>query len=335
MVTDYFSINTNNLLSFPKIKRKFLNSYFNLAPETMSSSDSLSQTEATDFLEGVLQLTAPLEHLAKDRVGFLRDLITAFLGTIPFQSLTAIATPRPERRALTFTEVKANMMARVGGLCFEINHFMKALLETLGFEVYHVGFRTFGKPNNHLATVVKSLVRPGDLHLVDVGIGYPTFLPIPLDFDKESPVYTSGFLTHKFVKGDNGSIQWMLRAGRHYKESESGATEGEWFTFMVSDLVFHDIEFFADSMENIHTVESGPEALSPFLRTLRVVDFRNGRLIAIKDTIILEEDGSGKINKKCATRPQELLEAIHDHFPQLPTEAVLKAMDTIDLKFDC
>ncbi|XP_022099497.1 uncharacterized protein LOC110984021 [Acanthaster planci] len=300
----------------------------------MSSSHSLSQSEATDFLEGVLQLTAPLENLAKDRVGFLRKVITAFLGSIPFQSLTTIATPKPERRALTFPEIKASMMARVGGLCFEMNYFMKALLEALGFEVYHVGASISGRPNNHLVTVVKSLVLPGDLHLVEVGCGYPTFEPISLGFDKESPVYTSGFLTHKFVKDDKGGIQWIHKARRHYKAREE-ATDGEWYTFMVSDLVFHDIEFFADSMENVHTVESGPEALAPFLQTLRAVSFRNGKLLAIKDTAILEEDDSGKVNKKSATRPQELLEAFENHFPQFPAESVLKVLETFDLKFDC
>ena len=130
------------------------------------------------FLEDVLLLQSPIDKLKEDRVGFLNDAMGAFIRRIPFQSVTAIGTPKTERRRLTFGEVKVTMMTRQGGLCFELNLFFKVLLETLGFEVYHVGFNALGKLNSHLATVVRSLARPGDLYLVDVGSGYALFRPI-------------------------------------------------------------------------------------------------------------------------------------------------------------
>ncbi|XP_038052621.1 uncharacterized protein LOC119725313 [Patiria miniata] len=296
-------------------------------------ADNLSLSEATQFLKGVLQMQSPMESLARDRVSFLRDLMAAFLSKIPFQSVTAIATPKPERRRLTFQEIKVDMITQKGGLCFEMNYFMKALLEKLGFEVYHVGCTIIGKPNNHLSTVVKNLSRPGDLHLVDVGCGHPMFEPIPLDFDKESPLYKSNYLVHKFVKDADDSFRWMHKSYRDYDGSTGRVVDG-WYMFLEFKLEFRDIEFFALHMENIHTVESGPEALAHFLVQLKATDFRNGKLFAITGTSTLEEDASGKVNKKRISSPQELEEAYKFHFPQFPAETIQQAIQTVNLKFE-
>ena len=59
--------------------------------------DSVSLTEAVEFLEGVLQIPSPLDKLKEDRVGFLNDVIITLHQRIPFQSVTAIATPKVEK----------------------------------------------------------------------------------------------------------------------------------------------------------------------------------------------------------------------------------------------
>ncbi|XP_038053626.1 uncharacterized protein LOC119726083 [Patiria miniata] len=299
-----------------------------------SSNDLISLAEAEEFLESTLQLQFPMGRLKEDREGFLRDVITSCYRRIPFQSVTAIATPKPDRRALTFPEIKFNMMTQKGGFCCELNYFIRVLLETLGFEVYHIAFSAFGKLNNHMANVVRNLNRPGDLHLVDIGTGYPLFRPIPLNFDKESPIYNDSFLFNKFVKDADGSVRWVHRVYREYNDCPSENVGDEWYTFMMSNLEFRDYEFFMENMENIHTVESGPKALAPFLVSLRAADFRNGRLFAIKDTTILEEDASGKVNKKRISSPQDLLEAYKVHFPQFSTEIVQRAIQIVTLEFE-
>ncbi|XP_038052617.1 uncharacterized protein LOC119725308 [Patiria miniata] len=297
------------------------------------SNDTISLIEAEDFLESILQLKFPMDRLTEDRAGFLRDVIASCHRRIPFQSVTSIATPKPERRALTFKEIKVDMMTRKGGLCCELNYFMKVLLETLGFEVDHVGCSVFGSLNSHLSTVVRNLSRPGDLHLVDIGSGYPMFDPIPLVFDKESPLYKTSFLYHKFLKDTDGTLRWVHRAYRDYYDGPPADVVDEWYTFMVINLEVRDIKFFFPNMENIHTVESGPKALAPFLVSLRAIDYRNGRLFAVKDTTILKEDASGKVNKKRISSPQELLEAYKVHFPQFPAETVQQAIQQVTLKF--
>ncbi|XP_038052672.1 uncharacterized protein LOC119725347 [Patiria miniata] len=298
-----------------------------------SSTDSLSLGEAKEFLENTLQLQSPMSWLNEDRGGFLLDVIASCYRRIPFQSMTAIATPKPERRRLTFPEIKVNMMTRQGGICCEMNRFIKLVLETLGFEIYHISCTGFGKPNNHMSNVVKNLNRPGDLHLVDIGTGFPLSKPIPLNFDKESPMYKEGSLFYKFVKDVDGSFRLVNRICQNYNECPPESVVDDWYTFLEFNLKCREFQFFADSMENVHTVEDGPKALAPFLISLRAVDFRNGRLFAIKDTTILEEDASGKVNKKRISSPQELLEAYKVHFPQFPVETVQQAIQTVQLKF--
>ena len=296
-------------------------------------ADSLTPAEVKEFLEGALQMQNPLVKLQEDRVAFLDDVIYAFQERIPFQSVTAIATPRSERRRLTFEEIKTNILTRLGGLCFESNYFMKVLLERLGYDAHHVGFDVNGKPNNHLAIVVRSLSRPGDTYLVDVSCGYWMPGSIPLDFERESPVYCASSLPHKFVWGADGTVRWMHGVHGDVFQSATADPVDGWRVFTMSRLEPRAIEFFEGTMENIRTVESGPEALTPLLLTLRAMIFINGKMFAIKDATVLEEDETGKVHKKRLSSQEEMLELFAIHFPQIPRETVLQALQTLGLTF--
>ena len=89
------------------------------------------------------------------------------------------------------------------------------LLEALGYEVYHVTSSIGNKPDNHILTIVQNVQKPGDKFLVDVGIGYPTFDPIPLDFVKESPVYKQSFLEYKFAWLEGMLVRFHRREEMH------------------------------------------------------------------------------------------------------------------------
>ena len=83
------------------------------------AGNQLTPAEVEEFLQNILQVQDPFVRLKDDRVTFLNDVIRSFQECIPFQSVTAIATPRAERRRLTFQEIKVMVMTRLGGLCFE------------------------------------------------------------------------------------------------------------------------------------------------------------------------------------------------------------------------
>ncbi len=65
--------------------------------------------------------------------------------------------------------------------------------------------------NNHiLMMIVTDLNAPGDNHLVDVGNATPCFIPIPLNFEVESPIYTQSFLQYINIypsRWETGAVQ--------------------------------------------------------------------------------------------------------------------------------
>ncbi len=73
---------------------------------------------------------------------------------------------------------------------------MKLLLEALGYSVYHISSHVSDGPTeeNHVITIVTF---DGIKYLVEIGCGYPTFQPIPLNFEDESIVYKESFIKYK------------------------------------------------------------------------------------------------------------------------------------------
>jgi len=53
----------------------------------------ISKEEAVAFISDTLKVNSPLEKVAKDRYQFLKELIPAFQGTIPFQNVSLVAVP--------------------------------------------------------------------------------------------------------------------------------------------------------------------------------------------------------------------------------------------------
>ena len=67
---------------------------------------------------------------------------------------------------------------------------------------------------------------PGDLFLVDTGLGFPTFRAINLDFEKESPAYRDSFHEYKYIRHE-GKI---VRMHKHGEEGpRSNLHDGEHF----------------------------------------------------------------------------------------------------------
>ncbi|XP_071811174.1 uncharacterized protein [Apostichopus japonicus] len=184
----------------------------------------LTEDEAFWFLQNVLAMDKPQELLRKDRCEFLDSFTHLMNVKIPFtnihilagQDLTSLTCP-------TLQECKEAMMKCYGGNCVYINIFSKALLDVLGFKTFHVGANNPGEAlfDSHVSTIVSDLSHPGSQHLVDPGTIRPLFEAIPLDFEKESPVYQFNYIKVKFFKRDHGILLSCSQVPRPEKASPS------------------------------------------------------------------------------------------------------------------
>ncbi len=290
----------------------------------------LTTTEALQFLESILHIESPLDRLEADRVAFLGDLIRAFLHTMPFQSLTLVATPDEQKHVPTFREIKDNMFARRGGLCFEMNYFMKVCLVALGYEAYSIS-GDINYPGNHVGTIVKNLTADTSIHLVDVGLGIPILFPVPLDFVQESPVYKSSFLTYKLVRSDKGTILLMV-SPHELSKCTADQHVGGWLPFEEFTTKHVGIERLSKNVTLVYTgPKTAPRESFPFSSSPRAMDFRHDRLVVIKDTSLLLEDSTGKVSKTKLSDREEWLKAYAHYFPHISQDHLKKVLENIEL----
>ena len=280
----------------------------------------LSIEESVWFISEVLKLTYNKESRQQDPIGFLNYLIQGFHQNIPFQSVTLLSKPLISRGKPTWEEIKTEVMSQRGGLCYTLNTFMKYLLESLGYCVYHSSC-TIRNNNDHIATIAHM---DNIRYYIDVGCGYPTFEAIPLDFEKESQIYYHSFLEYKLVKDATSTI--IMRQQRR-GDIRLSNDHDSWRTACVIDLTPREFDFFERPMSLVY---SSPSHLV-FHSSLRVVKFPNLKCIVLRDNLLLQENSEHILAiKEKLCHPSIILEKINDMFPLL-YELALSAVNHIDL----
>ncbi len=243
-----------------------------------------------------------------DRLKFLSEIIEAYQSKIPFQSLSLMTEPLSNRRRPTIEESVAEVEAGKGGLCYSVNVFLKFLLDALGYSTYHTKATCMDLDDNHIMTIAKDVVVPGDRYIVDAGTGFHTAL-ISLDFEKESPVHDDCFLKYKYA--------WEDGLLKRYNRRGERKGEGKWEVFCVSDMVPKDIVEFETPMCQVYT---DPSKI-PFHTSMRAIKFPSTKAICICDMKLLVEDERHVFKETKLESEAEFLDAVKEHFPMLLEDA--------------
>ena len=271
---------------------------------------TLSKTEAIQFLNKVLGIQAPEEKLIEDKREFLNVLVHLYVEHIPFQNIQLLAKAyHGQNNVPEWPEIKENMLAGRGGICYTVGVFMKVLLETLGYNVYFASC-AIENPFDHICTVVRNLSHEGSEHLIDV-IGYPNFELFPLDFIETSPVYKNSFCTHYFKRIGEKTIQRCNIKGMDGKERIFG-------TFSVESYL---LPRFFTSMNNIYTNADK----SHFLQELMAITFLGGKCVAIRGSALLREDEQHTM-QKTIVNSASTADFLQKQFPQIPTSIIADAL---------
>ena len=292
---------------------------------------TLTDQEANEFVADVLKLSNARERLERNRPDFLDDLIGAFYSSVPFQNVTLLSQPAEERRVPTWEDIKAAVNGGYGGLCYTLSAFMNALLTALGYDTYLAGGCVQYDGPTHMLVIVRDLTTRGSLHLVDVP-GYPTFQAIPLDFEKESPVYHHSVYPYKFIKTDSKVI-WRMH--RQELEQERPLVHGRecfvdgWRRFCQIDITPRDLSSFYETMVVVYTK---PELnATRFLTSLHAVWYPGLKLIALRNCTFKIECERGKEETKLLSTRDELTTIMINHFPNILVPHLTRALDYLHL----
>ena len=285
-------------------------------------TELLSKEEAEKFCRG---LGISLEQRPRE----LLDAIVKGVNAMPFHNVNLLAVQPAERRPPSALEAKAAMLSGEGGLCFVKQAFAGHLLEALGYKVEVLSARVT-HPGNHVVILTHDVVEKGDTFLVEVGSGYPSNAAVPLS-DSFEHHFKDSFLEFRYVKSSGESlVRREHRRGDPPRPvvSDSLGRPGEfdgWRRFF--DFFWPQKDGAATELaQGMLEVCTMPEA-SPFLTSLRAVRWVDGKMIAVKDASLLEEQEGGEIKATMLKDAKEVKETLARCFPELAESKVEAAVE--------
>jgi hypothetical protein len=290
----------------------------------------LTKSVAIKFLQNEWGMIDVEKQIQNDREEFLNKLIITSHERVPFQLLriSSLASLPPEdRKAPTMDEIDHACMSGEGGNCVAINLFTTHLLNALGYSAFPLtSVVTSNVFNHHLNLIVKDLNNKGDLHLVDCGLGLPSFRAISLNFDKESPVYRDSFLEYKFIK-HKGKVLRMHGDGDVVAHNDPPREQldficGKWRRFY---------EFSIDTgLIEIHLGPDYVRGLIPYVVKLepRAARFPGGKAVLLNNGNVLSIEQEDNTLKKITLQPNEIFPAFKKYFPSIGEDLVRQTYST-------
>ncbi|XP_071953979.1 arylamine N-acetyltransferase, pineal gland isozyme NAT-3-like [Antedon mediterranea] len=292
----------------------------------------LTKDDAIDFVRSVLKIEDVEEKFKKDQYALLCSITKKYVHTEPFQNLTLLATKHEERHCPTLDEIQKDIYSTVGGLCFHHNVFMKYLLESLGYQVHFIAC-DIRFPGNHVAVLVKELIKPGDSYYVDVGCGYLIEQPISMQFDEKSQIYHQGFIRYQFVR-KNGVIQRIQTIAKFRPVLQKEITkERNWFVFLEMTLEPRELDYFSEAMRKVYTVRNAHSGW--FLNDIRMVHKAQGKLVALKNTTFFSENENNELVDTTLLSKNDLIKWVEKYTPQIAVSNINPAVTNIQLQFEC
>ena len=286
--------------------------------------DLLSAAEAQDFAEnrGI--------DLTKSRLQVL-NAVTKAVSAMPFHNLHFLAAAPDDRQPPSAEEVKSIMLKGQGGLCFVKQPFVAHLLKALGYAVEVVP-GAVSLPGDHVVIIVHDVEETGDRYLVEAGCGFPSCQAVRIDGgpDGFEHVFHESVLEFRYVQAPGESlIRREHRRGDPPRpvlaDSLGREAEGDgWRRFL--DVFYPAISGTEQLVQGMRVVCTIPDA-SPFLTSLRAVRWVDSKMIAIKDSTLLQEEDDGKV---AATELQDangIREKLGLHFPEIETRHVDAALE--------
>ena len=271
-----------------------------------------------------------------DKEMFLNRLIQTMYERVPFQLLNAfrdwsLTLNNQKRKVYTVKEINEMCMSGFGGNCGVLNSFAWQILRVLGYSAHLCESLI---PNTvtsaHLTVIVKDLVNPGDIHLVDCGLGQPMFKAISLNFYEESPIFHESFLEYKYIKHD-GKILRMHGDGDLGKRNDPPIEGfdfilGKWrrfYEFSLEDFERKTWERYGDYFD----VRCGPQDVEP-----RAAIYPEGKAVIIGGNNLYIEQQDTSLEKSKLRSDDEVIKTYREYFPSVHENLVALAYSTWRMK---
>ncbi len=293
----------------------------------------LTRKEAVEFLQNSWKMNDIELQLKADREMFLNKLIKTIYERVPFQLLSVfkdLLSLQNKQKLMTYTtkDINKMCMSGLGGNCGLINAFTWNLLKVFGYSAHFCGTlaTTTAVDVAHLTLIVKDLVNTGDIHLVDCGVGLPTFTAISLNFNEESPIFEESFLEYKYIK-HGGKILRMHGKGDLVRRNDPPIEGldfilGKWrrfYEFTLEDFEGKTLDRFG----NYFDARGAPKNMPP-----RAARYPGGKAVIILGNNLFTEQEDKMLKKTELGSDDEVMKAYQDYFPSIDQNLVALAYST-------
>ena len=291
--------------------------------------EMFTKEEAVSFLQTTWGIKRVEERLHDDRKALLEEITVQVQTKVPFQSITLMSVPPAERKRPSVATIKEECMAGVGGLCYNLNVFTWGLFRALGFSAQlcpATCTSTITSPDNHVIILISDLEKKGDLHLVECGVGFPTFRAISLDFKEESPVFVDSFLEYKYIRHE-GQFLRMHGEGDTLKRNNPSIDGldfimGKWRRFYFFTLRPKDsLSYFDAEFDKVFTVPY----TTPFDQSPRAMCFPEQRAVILVNNRLMVEEG-GQLETTVLEGDEQIVDSYRRYFPLLGEDKVRRAL---------
>lgn len=249
-------------------------------------------------------------------------------GIIPFSTAHLFAQPL---RLLSDDLGKYHLLSGNGGTCNTINPFTKALLGHIGYKVIDVVGSTCEDEdiNDHISNIVCDVSFPGSKHLLEVGSRHSLLQTIPLNFEKESPIYVFNNMAHKFVK-ENKSVKWYIRSDQRdtsmqQERNNVNKGNGKWKFAIQYGLEKPNGRYLFNKYSQ--SVVNGQRIVSPGIRIFVFninIQEKHINVFASKERIEVITTMKHGRNDKVDMNSEELGEFFKQHFPSFSQRLLQK-----------
>ena len=295
-----------------------------MASTGRSVSHVLSKEQALSYLNNKLQITDFDKDFRNDKRSTLNNIMSQYLGVVPFQGVSQLSIDPDKRVAPTLEENIQFGLTCEGGRCWTMNSFMCVLLDVLGYNVYpglsSIAVNIKGG-HDHAIIIVKDLVKEGDTYLVDVGFGYPIKTAVCLDFEDESETFHYSHSTYKYVKRGDTFIRFQNISKT---DAEAFPTiEGNFchaYYFTLEPVTFEKMREKVN--ENVYISKNADHL---FHRCLYIRRYPNEGAVLMKDNILLKEQADGKIKAEHISY-DKMEETILTNYSYIPKDKVQKGV---------
>ncbi|XP_046842881.1 uncharacterized protein LOC124436928 isoform X2 [Xenia sp. Carnegie-2017] len=272
------------------------------------------------------------ERLKSDKKNLVDEIIICIHEYIPFQSISVLSKSSEERNIILRNEqIKEICFTGEGGLCYVMASFCLMLFGALGFSVRLISSTVTSNRStidSHTFVVIDGLEYENDIHLVDCGLGFPTFRAISLNFTDESPVFYDGFLEYKYIRHD-GKILRMHGKGDIYKHNDPPIEGldfiiGRWRRFYSFDLSRKYDTLFEPAQTSWKIVASG---VTSFTSRPVAVCFPKKRAIRMVSNLLMIENENRELVTTILENDEEIIKAYSKYFPVFSQEVIKRALE--------